>query len=607
MMKEVKKEKTYAPMPNTVRGYTTSFVSSPDGKFLAYGSRTTVVLRSLDDLSDIKIFTKHLKNITALCFHPTDPLIATVDENNTMYIWDYNTLQIKKEIPQVKIGKTNGIIFSGIPDVLIVYGEGKGNFAKAFNINKPERALGEFTLNSTILAGDASKDNSGICLLGGEDHTVSVWKGQPYQLVKKYDKVGVKFVTGIATSPDGTKILTVGMDKNIFIFDAKTGEQIEQIANDKSEGNHKMSIMTVRWIDNDRFVTGSLDKTIKIWSLSEKKVLLTLNTAEKPQIDQMICGLVATEKSIVGLTLNGQICEWKMETAVDGKLPDLILDGHNAAITKLCYLKQTKEFISCDNIGKIFKWNDAGIATLMRNREKSIQGMYVSAEEKYLYCIERDNSITATQLSDFKELWKIVPIGQTIDVRVSEADSETIYVLYRDIISIYKKEGLVKKEKLNYRASSLEVNETTKEIYIGDEKGKIHIVDLENLSQKQLLDNHISQITIIRLSPDKKLFASGDSSKYIYIWSAETKECVNNRCVFHSGKIYDLSWASDSNYLFSASLDSSVGMFKNDENKIKQFPKIDSKEITNVIVINDEKDFLCCGSTGVMYKIKSEQ
>lgn len=117
-------------------------------------------------------------------------------------------------------------------------------------------------------------------------------------------------------------------------------------------------------------------------------------------------------------------------------------------------------------------------------------------------------------------------------------------------------------------------------------------MSLEKVSEHKL---HLSEVTVIKVSNNGKLVASGDSTKNIYIWDSSSKEIVNNRFVFHSAKIFDVAWSSDDLQLVSGSLDRSVILWSvPDKSKLKVYPDVDIEVVTTVTFTYD-KEFIVGG------------
>ena len=67
-------------------------------------------------------------------------------------------------------------------------------------------------------------------------------------------------VWSVAYSPDGTKIISGSEDKTIKIWDANTGECLQTL-----EGHLDIILSVAYSPDGTKIISGSSDKTIKIW------------------------------------------------------------------------------------------------------------------------------------------------------------------------------------------------------------------------------------------------------------------------------------------------------------------------------------------------------
>lgn len=114
---------------------------------------------------------------------------------------------------------------------------------------------------------------------------------------------------------------------------------------------------------------------------------------------------------------------------------------------------------------------------------------------------------------------------------------------------------------------------------------------------------HQGEVTIIKLSHDGKLVASGDNKKNVFIWSSETKEITCDRFVYHSSKIYSIDWSSDDTLLASSSLDRSVIIWNiAEKSKVKVFSDVDIEVVYTVGFLNGDKEFVCGGHSCAIRK-----
>jgi WD40 repeat protein len=79
-------------------------------------------------------------------------------------------------------------------------------------------------------------------------------------------------VYSVAFSPDGQRIVSGSVDKTVRIWDAKTGAPIG-----KPLTGHENPVTSVAFSpDGQRIVSGSVDKTVRIWNISTMKSLLPI-------------------------------------------------------------------------------------------------------------------------------------------------------------------------------------------------------------------------------------------------------------------------------------------------------------------------------------------
>jgi PQQ-like domain len=80
----------------------------------------------------------------------------------------------------------------------------------------------------------------------------------------------------LSLSPDSRTIgISLRGTKNVLFFDSERGELVNDIINTHSSTSHSAT-----WLDNDSFCVGYKDGTIKKFSLSSGKCILTLKAAE---------------------------------------------------------------------------------------------------------------------------------------------------------------------------------------------------------------------------------------------------------------------------------------------------------------------------------------
>lgn len=600
--------KQYASCPKTQQGYASIFQLSKDGKWLAYVTKNTLILRDMDDLSNSKIFTKHSAEICGFAFSPDGETAASVDIKAICYVWKLNTLNEVKKIENVFGGKINGLDFSEDGTKIIVYGQTKSVYGRVFNWDTVTDCGKIDGISRNVISGAFSSVKPHRILLGDEDGEVHFYEGPPFKHTKKLKEHAGKFVSGIRPTPDGTKFVSVGFDKKIVLYDAKEGTQLDVIDTSKVENGHKMAIISCAFLDNDRLVTASIDRSVKVWNLTEKKLLFTLIPAEgNLKNDFIFCGVQCNAKKIVAVALSGIMYAWNVETLADKKLPDEIWEGHQGPINSLVLAKTTKEIVTFDTTGKVLLWNEAGVPKLLLKSDKPIVKMELSCDESLIYILLNSGVLLIYDRATATLKTKVENLGTGMRGLVaSKKNAEEVYVLLSKGVTLVAKGAATKKGTLSFEAKAIDLNEELGEVLVGDNRGVLHVLDME-FKEKSKVNIHQGEFSVIKVSPDNKLIASGNNQNHILVYDAATKEMKCDRFGFHTAKIFDLDWTTDCKYLISCSLDYAVMIWELETRKrLKNYQSIDGAAQNAVKFLNDEKDFVCAGACCTVHQIKFE-
>lgn len=597
----------FPPNPLTREGYGINFIASPDRQWLGFCTKKSVVLKNMENPNQSKLFELHTKPLVSLAFHPNGTLVASADESNTIHIWDMNTLKTEVKIESAFQGKINGMNFISGGNNLLIYGEGGKNKVKVMDW-KNSKAIGEIGgISSNVYSGSGCSSQPDNFLIGTESGEIFyfVKEGDEYIIKNRLQAHQIqKIVSSILPSPDGTKFITVSFDKKILTFDPVEGKVIDTIDATKVENGHKMAIISAAFIDDDRFLTASLDKTVRVWNLKEKKVLASLILKEgKLDAQYKLCGVQTNGKTIYAIALNSIIYSWNLDTIADNKLPDMYYLGHKGNITSIIYDKEGKNIVSGDNNGTIIFWPNEGKGqpVSIESGMSYIKDLCFSQDKSFFLAVDGKGAIVAYDKATLTQKYKVKELGGgPISLVMSRKNNEDSYVLFSDFLVILKNDREVKRIKISYKACAFDINEDLGEFLIGDRKGTLHILDMEG-KEKGKKDIHYGEYCIMKLSPDGKLIASGDNQKNIIILDAATKEKVCDKFYNHSSKITGICWTQDSKYLASCSLDCRCITWNVEEKKkINMYSHLDRELLSSVCFTNDDNEIACGGAFSAM-------
>ncbi len=291
---------------NTLLGHTGSIYTLHQidgGRFLSAGGDGMIAEWNPDESENAKLISKVNAHIFSLQFLPNQNLLLAAEMNGGIHVLD---LQRNKEIKHLAY-HNNGVfdlclsangqyIYAAGGDGVLSIWSTKFDLLHGLQISsqslrsidlhptKNEIAVGSTDHSTYILDADPHKilcrlrqhKNSvfSVCyspdgeylLSGSRDAQLSVWSAHDYELLHSVP-AHLSTINHIAFHPTEKIFATASRDKTIKIWDAENFELLKVIDKEKLDG-HTHSVNRLTWLDADRLVSCSDDRSIMIWSVN---------------------------------------------------------------------------------------------------------------------------------------------------------------------------------------------------------------------------------------------------------------------------------------------------------------------------------------------------
>lgn len=329
-----------------------AFSISPDNQQLLTIAQDSVI--SIFKIKNISL--KAAKKINTLCRHAfwTAPnKVLLVNEKfqlEQLNLTTFETAPVSLSLPRfycLKI-ENNQLFYNQGPDLKIA------NMAD-FQIKKTYSGFVGDVYTSNINAVLFEKNGRNI-IAGGGEKALQFWGETNYQTIP----VGYE-IKKIQLSADGKKLLCSGNGKEFHLID------VEKRAIIQTYKGHSKDLMEVDFLGNDRVVSVSKDKTVKVWSMDSATVIHDLKAH-----DAYIYSVATHENKIVSGDSKGLIIAWN---AVTGDTIYTILND-KSTVYDLAFSADGNAVIATFDNGEIWNWANPNEITKQGNSSEMVTPIF---------------------------------------------------------------------------------------------------------------------------------------------------------------------------------------------------------------------------------------
>lgn len=496
-----------------------------------------------------------------------------------MRVWDSspNGSGITKGEYAIISGRINDIAWDGNSQRIIAVGDGKQRYGHCITADSGN-TVGEISGHSAQVNAVSIRQQRPLrAATAGDDKNIVFYHGAPF----KFNGIPGRgnhsnFVYGVAFSPDGNHLLSVGGDKKVFLYDGKTGEIKNEIA-DTGDG-HTGSIFGVSWSKDSRsFVTSSADRTVKTWDVEAGKVTHTWKFGDTVNVADQQVGVVwpagRSDGLIISLSLSGDLNYLNTNSS----RPTKVISGHQKNITALTSSGEgaSATLWTGSAEGRIVSWNTTdGTAEAVEGAGHSniVSGVAASTSEKHpqIYSVGWDDALRTVDAGAKTFTGQPTPLSSqpkaitTVDGLVVVAQLESVLV-YRD----GEEDG-----ELPLKSTPTALASSKSTVAIGSQDSSLRLFSVvpgKAPKQIAIVDQvSASPLTAISFSADGTLLATGTAAGKIYVYKvggggltglvtgAASLELVTDRWSAHTGKITGIAWNPEGTGAVSGSLDTNI-------------------------------------------------
>ncbi len=358
-------------------------------------------------------------------------------------------------------------------------------------------------------------------------------------------------VYAVALSADGKYVISGSHDKTLKVWNWQTGEQLLTL-----EGHSSLVTALTITPDGKYVISGSDDKTLKVWNWQTGEQLLTLEGHSS-----LVTALTITPdgKYVISGSDDKTLKVWNWQTGEQL----LTLEGHSSLVKAVALSADGKYVISGsgDKTLKVWNWQTGEQLRTLYGHSSWVNAVVLSTDGKYVISGSDDNTLKVWNWQTGEQLLTLYGHSSFVYTVALSADGK--YVISGSDDNTLKVWNLQTGEQLltlyghssSVRAVALSAD--GKYVISGSSDNTLKVWNWQTGEQLLTLYGHSSLVYAVALSADGKYIISGSSDKTLKVWNWQTGEQLLT-LYGHSSLVRAVALSADGKYMISASDDKTL-------------------------------------------------
>jgi WD40 repeat protein/DNA-binding SARP family transcriptional activator/energy-coupling factor transporter ATP-binding protein EcfA2 len=424
--------------------------------------------------------------------------------------------------------------------------------------NAIRRALTELHILRTIPAHQQSPgvayspDGTRLASIGIEG-VAKIWDVASGKLLLELPSDKAEVGWGIAYSPDGTRVVTV-WNSQLVVWDVESGQREFTIPGDLSGGTVNRASFSP---DNKRVAVAHLDGIPRVWDLDSGTQVFALSGNKK------ICDAIAFSPDGSQLATGDQGGTVKIWDAASGQ--ELLSIGSGGVIHNLAYSPDGARLAAANEDGTLTIWDPtAGREALSLPRMSGLYSVAFMPDGKRVVSAHQDGTTKIWDAVSGQLLLTLAGHVSTVVDVASSPDGKQIATAGFD--------GTIRQWDPSPGREVLTLAAHTDQAYgVRYSLDGSHLATVGMDGYARIWEARTGRLVLelapgsplssLAYSPDSKLLAAGGEDGMVYAWELDTGKLIF-RVAGHQGKVPGVAFSPDGTWLVSGSWDATIKVWE---------------------------------------------
>ncbi|BAY07542.1 NB-ARC domain-containing protein [Calothrix sp. NIES-2098] len=356
------------------------------------------------------------------------------------------------------------------------------------------------------------------------------------------------WVKAVALTPDGKYVISGSADKTLKVWNWQTGELLRTLT------DHSNSVKAVALTpDNKYVISGSDDNTLKVWNWQTGELLRTL-TGHSYWVNTV--ALTPDGKYVISGSADNTLKVWNWQTGE--QLCTLL--GHTGRVNAVALTPDGKYVISAshDNTLKVWNWQTGELLRTLTGHSYLVNAVALTPDGKYVISGSGDSTLKVWNWHTGEEIRTLVGHFSYVNAVALAPDSKYVISGSADntlkVWNWHTGEEIRTLQDHSYWVNAAALTPDSKYVISASSDYTLKVWNWQTGEQLRTLESHAYSVNAVALTPDGNYVISGSWDNTLKVWNWQTGEQLRT-LTGHSYWVKAVALTPDGKYVISGSSD----------------------------------------------------